>query len=373
MSRPLFVTRPLLPPLPDLNQFLNGIWDRQIVTNCGPLHEELETELGRLLNVPSAMLFNNATVALLCALKLFDLPKGSEVITTPLTFAATAHSIDWNGLKPVFADVSEDTLTLDPEAVRKAIGPKTSAILAVHVYGTICDVDALDQVAKEHGLRLIYDAAHAFAAEVDGRPVGSFGDASVFSFHATKLFTTLEGGLIASPDPATRQKLHFLRNFGIKSEEEVVSVGINGKMNEVQAAIGLLNLKAFEAERAARSRLRDSYEQALGGLRGIRFQKKQPGVTQSEQYFPIIVDPAVFGRTRDDIYEALKSRGIMSRKYFHPICTDFEPYRGFPIVTSDSQKSVVERIKSQVLCLPFFSGVTDEDVEEIASVFHGRA
>ena len=369
MSKPLYVTRPLLPDLKDLEVMLSEIWRTQFVTNGGPFHEKLETALTGTLGVPNVQLFNNGTIALLVALKLFNLPPGSEVITTPLTFAATAHSIHWNGLRPVFADVSPDTLTIDPASVEKAITPLTSAILGVHVYGTVCDVEALQQIADQYGLRLIYDAAHAFGTTINGRPIASFGDASIFSFHATKLFTTLEGGAIATPHIDNHEMIYFLRNFGIKSEEDVVSIGINGKMNEVQAAIGLLNLPKVPAEREARARLREKLDKALSGLHGIRLQPVQPGVGQSEQYYPVVINAELFGRKRDAIYNSLKDIGILSRKYFHPICTDFAPYRGFPIISARNTPYVSE-VKSQVLCLPFFSGVSDEDVEAIRTVFH---
>ena len=371
MSRPLFVTRPMLPDLSELDIMMKEIWRTQFVTNGGPYHEQLEIALRGTLGVPTVKLFNNGTIALLAALKLFDLPEGSEVITTPLTFAATAHAIHWNGLRPVFVDVSPDTLTLDPGSVEKAITPMTSAILGVHVYGTVCDVAALQQIADHHGLRLLYDAAHAFGTTINRRAVAEFGDASVFSFHATKLFTTLEGGAIATPRLSDGDTLYFLRNFGIKNEEEVISIGINGKMNEVQAAIGLLNLPGVSSERSARSRLRSKYDAALGGLPGVRLQPSQKDVSQSEQYYPLTINPELFGRTRDTIYEALKAIGIMSRKYFHPICTDFVPYRDFPI-TSTRNIPYVTEVKSQVLCLPFYGGVTDEDVEDIRMVFHRK-
>lgn len=370
MTRPLYVTRPLLPDIGDVHAMMIEIWRTQFVTNGGPFHEQLEIALKEKLGVPTVELFNNGTIALIVALKLFNLPPGSEVITTPLTFAATAHSIHWNGLRPVFADVSPETLTIDPASVEKAITPLTSAILGVHVYGTVCDVEALQQIADRHGLKLIYDAAHAFGTTIDGRPVAAFGDASVFSFHATKLFTTLEGGAIATPRAADHDMIYFLRNFGIKSEEEVVSIGINGKMNEVQAAIGLLNLPKVTAEQDARARLRAKLNAALSDLPGIGLQPLQPGVGQSEQYYPVVINAELFGRNRDAIYSALKERGILSRKYFHPICTDFAPYRGFPIISTRNTPYVSE-VKSQVLCLPFFSGVSDQDVEEIRAVFHG--
>lgn len=360
----------MLPDLEEVKPYLEAIWNSRVLTNGGPFHMQLERTLADYLGVPTAMLFNNGTIALLAALRMFNLPPGSEVITTPLTFAATAHAISWNGLVPVFADVAPNTLTLDPASVEAAITEKTSAILGVHVYGTVCDLAGLQSLATKHGLRLIYDAAHVFGTTVGGRPIGTFGDASVFSFHATKLFHTFEGGMITTSRHEDSEAIYYLRNFGIKNEEEVVSIGINGKMNELQAAVGLLTLPMVDAERQARAELRRKYTSFLGGLPGIRLQPVQPGVSNSEQYFPMQIDARPFGRARDDVYLALKERGIFSRKYFHPVCTDFEPYRGAPI-HSVHEVPVVERVKSKVLCLPFHSEVTDADIAEIRSVFAG--
>jgi len=368
MPRPLYVTRPLLPDLNAMHVLLREVWDTRILTNGGPLHERLESELKNYLDVPTAMLFNNGTIALLAALKFLDLPEGSEVITTPLTFAATAHAIHWNGLVPVFADVSPDTLTIEPESVRRAITAKTSAILGVHVYGTVCDLKGLQAIADEHGLQLIYDAAHAFGVTVDGQSIGLFGNASVFSLHATKLFNTAEGGLITTGHAEDAEDLYYLRNFGIKNEDEVVSVGINGKMNELQAAMGLLNLPLVSEEKRVRSQLRERYQDFLQPLPGIWLPPRQAGVSPSEQYFQICIDPALFKRSRDEIYQSLRQKEIFSRKYFHPICTDFEPYKNYPI-HSVRNTPHVEVVKSQVLCLPFHGGVTEEDIEDIRDEF----
>ena len=371
MPGPLYVTQPLLPDLEDVQSLLSEIWRTKILTNGGPLHERLENELRCHLGVPTAMLCNSGTIALLIALKLFDLPAGSEVITTPLTFAATAHAIHWNSLIPVFVDVEPETLTIDPASVEKAITKNTSAILAVHVYGTVCDLDALQSISDKHGVRLLYDAAHAFGTTVNGRPIGSFGDASVFSFHATKLFHTAEGGLVTTSRAIDREAIYFLRNFGIKNEEEVIAVGINGKLNEIQAAIGLLNLPRVQEERRRRAALREKYREFLKPIRGIRLQPEQRGVTSSEQYFPIVVDASVFGRSRDDLYFGLRKRGIYARKYFHPICTDFKPYQNYPI-RSVRKTAYVNTVKSQVLCLPFYGGVDDEDIADIRDEFFVR-
>lgn len=366
---PLYVSRPLLPDLDRLNDYLRQIWETRRVTNHGPLSLVLEDKLSAFLEVPTAMLFNNGTTGILAALKLLNLPVGSEVVTTPMTFAATAHAIAWNNLQPVFADVTARDLTIDPEAVAAAITPKTSAILAVHVYGCVCDHEALRDLADSHGLKLIYDAAHAFGTKWNGQSVAALGDASVFSFHATKLYNTLEGGLLTTSRAEDRGAVNYLRNFGIKNEEEVVSVGLNGKMNEVQAAIGLLNLDLFEAERAARAQLRERYRRILSGLKGILVQDVAPNVTQSEQYFLVRIDPDAFGRHRDAIKATLDRHNIFCRKYFYPLCTDYDAYRHLPIV-STRQKPYAETAKDQVLCLPFHSGVTEAQLDRIATIFH---
>jgi dTDP-4-amino-4,6-dideoxygalactose transaminase len=317
--------------------------------------------------VPVAKLFTNGTVALLCALLSLDLSPGAEVITTPLTFAATAHAIAACGYRPVFADICEETLTLDPRAVERAITSKTEAVIGVHVYGTLCDVVGLDRVCKARGLKLLYDAAHAFAAMQGTTPVGTMGDLSVFSLHATKLFTTFEGGLITSTDEDMAQRLRLVRNFGIVNEERVAVVGINGKMNEVNAAIGLLNLKTFEGERDVRRALRVEYDEIIERLPGLRAQLKQPGVKQSEQYYMILVDPEVYGATRDEIYDELKAREIFSRRYFWPICTDFDCYKNATIHTVH-ESPISNKVKDRVLCLPFHSGVQTEHIETISDV-----
>lgn len=370
MPRPLYVSRPTLPERSDFDRLLDEVWRTRILSNGGPFHERLEVALAEYLGVPTAKLFNNGTVALMCALKMFSLPPGSEVVTTPLTFAATAHAVTWNGLVPIFADVAPSDLTLCPQSVERAIGARTSAILAVHVYGTVCDLEALQDIATRHGLKLIYDSAHVFGTTVNGRGIGTYGDASVFSFHATKLFHTLEGGMITTQRREDADDIYFLRNFGIKNEEEVVSVGINGKMNELQAIMGLLNLPQVETEKNARRQLRNAYVEFLSDLPGIELQPEQPGVIRSEQYFPVVIDENRFGRSRDDIYDSMRRIGIFARKYFHPICTDQEPYLGAEIV-SIRRFAYAEEVKRRVLCLPFHSGVEPADINDIRLIFRG--
>lgn len=368
-QEPLYVARPIMPELSAVTALLQQVWDSRILTNEGPLHNRLEGALADLLQVPVAKLFNNGTVGLQCALLSLGLAPGAEVITTPLTFAATAHAIAACGLTPIFADVDEDTLTLDPEAVARAITPRTGAVLAVHVYGTLCDHQGLDAICRQHGLKLVYDAAHAFAATQHGAPVGMMGDLSVFSLHATKLYNTFEGGLVTSPDPDAARRLRLVRNFGIESEERVTVVGINGKMSELNAAIGLLNLDIFEEERRIRRDLRRQFDAIVDALPGIRRQVDQDGVCSSEQYYPIVIDPDMLGATRDDVYDALKQRNIMSRKYFWPICTDFDCYKGATI-HSVAASPVVDKVKNRVLCLPFHSGVEPDHVQIIAEMLN---
>lgn len=371
-NTPLYVARPLMPELSEVNAYLEQIWASRQVTNEGPLHNRLEEVLAMRLNVPLAKLACNGTAALQCAILSLDLPLGSEVITTPLTFAATAHAITACGLTPVFADVDETTLTLDPAAVARAISPRTSAVIGVHVYGTLCDHVGLQALCDEHGLRLMFDAAHAFGAYDGDTPVGMMGDMSVFSLHATKLFNTFEGGLITARNAEWAKPLRMARNFGIESEESVSAVGINGKMSELHAAIGLLNLEIMDDEVATRRALRAQYDAVVDAIPGLTKQAYQPNVVQSEQYYMITVDPETYGATRDDIYNRLAEYQIFSRRYFWPICTEFDSYRGWP-VASTHNIPVVDRIKDWVLCLPFHSGVEAHHVDTIADVLNDLA
>lgn len=365
--RPLYVAKPLIPPLEELNALLQTVWTSGTFTNQGPLHNQLEEELAGLLKVPVAKLFCNGTTALQCALLSLDLPKGSEVITTPLTFPATAHAITASGLKPVFADIDEDSLTIDPKAVELAITSNTSAVIGVHVYGSLCDHALLQSICEVNNLKLLYDAAHAFGSSINSQSVATLGDMAIFSLHATKLFNTIEGGLVTSTKFEHEHILMQSRNFGIQNEEVVASVGINGKMSELNAAIGLLNLKQFNDERQKRSELRTAYDQVLRGFPGLTTQLVQQGVKQSEQYYPILIDPSIFGATRDHVYKKLKEFEIYSRRYFWPICTDFKCYRG-SVIYSVHKTPIVEMIKDRVLCLPFHSGVSRSHINKIEQV-----
>ncbi len=368
---PIFVAKPMLPAARDVHAMIDRIWQSGFVTNEGPLHNELEERLKAFLNVPAAKLYCNGMTAMLAGLQVFGFEPGAEIITTPLTFAATPHAIALCGFKPVFADVSPDTLTLDPEAVARAVTPKTAAVYGVHVYGTVCDNDGLSAVCRKHGLKLLYDAAHAFGVTVNDVPVGALGDATSFSLHATKLYNTIEGGILTAPDPEMAHLFRLMRNFGIVDEATISRVGYNGKMSELHAAVGLLNLDIYEEERTFRRGLRAIYDSIVAEIEGIRTQVKQPGVVTSEQYYLLVIDEKVHGRSREDIYNALKERGIHTRRYFWPVCSDIDPYRGQHI-HSTHNRPVLETVKSQLLCLPLHRGVQDAHINAIAEELQRR-
>jgi len=364
---PLYVTSPLIPNREKVNEKFDAIWASKWLTNHGVMHDELERRLQKVLGAPGVSIFNNGTIALLAALTAFDFPASSEVITTPFTFPATTHCISWNRLKPVFCDIDPETMTLDAKKIEPLITEKTSAILGVHVYGIPCDVKAIEAIAKKHNLKVIYDAAHAFSTEVYGKPISAYGDISMFSFHATKLFNTIEGGCLTYNDTSLREKIYYLRNFGIKNEEEVVEIGINGKMNEFQAAVGLLNLDIFEEEKKKRKKIRAAYETTLTSIPGITPIIIPAHATDAMGYFVVKVDEKSFGMSRDMLYTKLKDFNIFSRKYFYPLCSDSEKYRD---LASASQKNlpVANEMKYQVLCLPFYGDLGEESAHRICEI-----
>ena len=363
MLNKIFVTQPLLPSLEDYETQLKEIWSSKWLTNMGAKHNELETSLKAELKVPYVQLFNNGTIALLTAIKALDLPYGSEVITTPFTFAATPHCISWNGLKPIFCDIEPDTMTIDADKIERLITPNTSAILGVHVYGFPCDVKKIDAIAKKYNLKVIYDAAHAFSTEIDGVGIGNFGDITMFSFHATKLFNTIEGGCLTYNDPNLVKKIYDLRNFGIRSEELVEAVGINGKMNEFCAAMGLENLKLYRAEQEKRRLIKQIYDENLSKVKGIRLPQMPANTTNSYQYYPIVVEKD-FPITRDNLYEKFKSMNILTRKYFYPACHDYECYKN-DITVKMARLRVTDDLKHRVLCLPYYGDLEHEVVKHI--------
>lgn len=359
----IFVTQPLLPNIGDVQTQLKEIWESKWLTNMGKKHNELESRLTNILKVPHVSLFNNGTIALMVAIKALDLPQGSEVITTPFTFAATPHCIAWNGLKPVFCDIEPNTMTIDADKIESLITPNTSAILGVHVYGFPCDVEKIDKIAKKYNLKVIYDAAHAFSTEINGRGIGTFGDITMFSFHATKLYNSIEGGCLTYNDENLVRKIYNLRNFGIQSEELVEEVGINGKMNEIQASIGILNLDLYKAEQEKRAKVKAFYDENLSKIKGIRIPKMPIGTTNSYQYYPIVIEDD-FSLTRDELYEKFKKGNIFTRKYFYPACHDYECYKN-DLNVKLADLAVVDDLKNRVLCLPFYGDLDESILREI--------
>lgn len=359
----IYVTRPLLPDIDDYISEVKEIFDSQWLTNMGAKHNELETKLKDVLKVPNVSLFNNGTIALLTALKAMNLPYGSEIITTPFTFAATPHCIVWNGCKPVFCDIEPNTMTIDADKIENLITPNTSAILGVHVYGFPCDVEKIDRIAKKHNLKVIYDAAHAFSTEINGKGIGTFGDITMFSFHATKLFNSIEGGCLTYNTEELKRKIYNLRNFGIQSEEIVEEVGINGKMNEFQAAMGLENLKIFREEQAKRAKIKAFYDNNLSKIKGIRIPQMPTGVTNSYQYYPIVIEDD-YPISRNELYDKFKEQNILTRKYFYPACNDYDCYKN-DLAVKLSDLSIVNDLKHKVLCLPYYGSLSKETLEFI--------
>lgn len=364
---PIYVTRPLLPCLEKLQGKLSEIWSSRWLTNHGRMHNLLEESLTKVLKSQNVSIFNNGTIALLTALKAMDLPVGSEVITTPFTFPATTHCISWNNLNPVFCDICPDTMTLDVDKLEGLITPKTSAILGVHVYGIPCHVHAIQALADKHYLKVVYDAAHAFMTEIEGSGISTFGDISMYSFHATKLFNTVEGGCLTYNDSSLKEKIYYLRNFGIKNEDEVVDVGINGKMNELQAVIGLLNLDLLDSEMKRRTLIKSVYIDNLQNVEGITVPLLPADVTDSLQYFVIKIDEKIFGLSRDEVYNRLKRHNVFTRKYFYPLCSEYLPYKNLPSSSPENLKNT-NIIKKQVLCLPFYGDLGSESAYKICQL-----
>lgn len=364
MTIPIYVTRPFLPPLEELLPSLEKIWERRILTNGGPFHAELETALADYLGVKCLSLFNNATIALITALQSLELQ--GEVITTPFSFVATAHSILWRGLKPVFVDIDEHTLNITPKAVEAAITPNTTAILPVHVYGTPCDVEGMADVARRHNLKILYDAAHAFNVKIRGTSVLGHGDLSVISFHATKIYNTFEGGAIITSDPEMKKKIDFLKNFGFAGEDTVLTSGINGKMNEFQAAVGLLQLKYIASIIEKRRVIDNWYRVHLHDVPGIRFVLQLPEVEHNYSYFPILVDER-FPGGRDGLYDTLRKHDIYARRYFYPLISDIPMYRSNPS-SIPSKLPTAHRVAAQVLCLPIYPELDIDTLERILAV-----
>jgi dTDP-4-amino-4,6-dideoxygalactose transaminase len=365
-QKPIYVTQPSLPPLEEFLPYLEQIWDNKILTNGGPYHQQLEKALCEYLGVEHLALFSNGTIALITALQALRIT--GEVITTPYSFVATSHSLLWNGIKPVFVDIDPATFNLDPARIEAAITPQTTAIMPVHCYGKPCDVEAIQKIADNYNLRVIYDAAHAFGVRLPGGSLLNHGDLSVVSFHATKVFNTFEGGAIICPDAKTKTRIDQLKNFGFVNETTVVAPGINGKMSEINAAFGMLQLKHVDASIARRQEIDAMYREGLAGIDGLRcaFQPALDGGTANYSYFPVLVDPA-YGLSRDALYDALKAEDIYARRYFYPLITDFPMYRSLPSAQRDNLPAATVAA-SRVLCLPIYPALTQDDVARVVAV-----
>lgn len=365
-ENPIYVTKPLLPSLDAYMDRLKEVWSLRRLANNGPQHKLLETRLGHLLKVPYVSLFNNGTIALIVACQSLRL--SGEVITTPFTFPATPHVLTWNNIRPIFCDIDPDTLNIDAERIESLITPQTTAILAVHVFGTPCNVIKIQEIADRYGLRVVYDAAHAFGVEIDGRGIGTYGDISMFSFHATKLFHTAEGGALSFNDANLKQRIDLLKNFGIKNEDEVMMPGINGKMNELQAALGLLLLDCIEEERRKRSKILESYHEMLKETEGLSLLSAElTGITPSYQYFVVKIHEKSFGKSRDEVYHELKKYNVYARKYFYPLCSNYPCYKHLPS-SSINNLPVANNIAEEVLSLPLYGELTQDDVEKICKI-----
>lgn len=364
---PIYVTRPHLPPLEEFLPYLEEIWARGIVTNGGPFHQRLEQALERHLGVEHLALVANGTVGLMVALQAQQVT--GEVITTPYSFVATAHALRWGGLRPVFADIDPGTLNLDPARVEAAITPATAAIMPVHCYGTPCDVEALEDITGRHGLKIIYDAAHAFGVRHRGRSILAHGDYSVLSFHATKVFHTFEGGAIVCPDARAREHVNHLKNFGFVDETTVVAAGINGKMSEINAAFGLLELQHIDRAVARRREIDGLYRRLLGPVAGITCLAGGMETEGNHSYFPILVEED-YPLERDGLYRKLKEHHIHGRRYFYPLISDFPMYRGLPSARPENLP-VATATAAKVLCLPIYPALSDAEVTRIADLVAG--
>ena len=362
MNKQITVTAPLLPDLDEFNALLKEIWDSKWITNNGSFHKQLEKELAEYLKVPYISLFTNGTLPLLTALQALRVT--GEVITTPYSFVATTHSIWWNGCKPVFVDIDPATGNIDPDAIEAAITNKTTAIMPVHVYGKPCDTKRIQEIADKYGLKVIYDAAHAFGVEVDGESILNAGDMSTLSFHATKVYNTLEGGALVMHDAETKKRIDYLKNFGFAGETEVVAPGINSKVDEVRAAYGLLNLRQVDAAIEARHQVAIRYREALRPVDGITFMDDMPGVRHNYSYFPIFIDAEKYGMTRDELYEKMRSHNVLGRRYFYPLISTFSTYRGLDSARPENLPNA-HKIADSVICLPMHHELSDEDINRV--------
>ena len=359
------VTSPLLPNLDDFHEELKKIWDSKWITNNGSYHKKLEAALAEYLGVPYVSLFTNGTLPLLTALQALRIT--GEVITTPYSFVATTHSIWWNGCKPVFVDIDPATGNINPDLIEAAITPKTTAIMPVHVYGKPCDTKRIQEIADTYGLKVIYDAAHAFGVKVNGESILNAGDMSTLSFHATKVYNTIEGGAMIMHDAETKKRIDYLKNFGFAGETTVVGPGINSKMDEMRSAYGLLNLKQVDAAIEARHQVAIKYREALRDVEGITFFDDMPDVRHNYSYFPIFIDEKAYGTSRDALYAKMKEANILGRRYFYPLISDFSTYRGLESANPSNLPNA-HKMADSVLCLPMHHALSEEEIEHIINL-----
>ena len=378
-NKQITVTSPLLPPLEEFIPYLQQIWDSKWITNNGQFHQQLEQALAEYLGVEYISVFTNGTLPLITALQALGLTKG-EVITTPYSFVATTHAIWWNQLTPVFVDVDPITGCIDPDKIEAAITENTVAIMPVHVYGTPCDTERIDAIAKAHGLKVIYDAAHAFAIQKDGTSILKKGDISTLSFHATKTYNTVEGGALICHSAEMKQQIDYLKNFGFEDETVVVGPGINSKMDEIRAAYGLLNLKHVDSAIAARKRVAEQYVEALKDVEGItlyqpivdsfNFKHSTLNIQLNYSYFPIFVDAAIYGMTRDELYEKMRANNVLGRRYFYPLISTFSPYNMYPSAAKENLPNA-HKMADTVICLPMHHALSEEDVKRVINCIRG--
>ena len=365
IDKPIYVTSPLLPSLEDFTFLLKEIWESKMLTNNGNFHQKLEEELAKYLKVPYLSLFTNGTLPLITALQAMRIT--GEVITTPFSFVATTHSLWWNGIKPVFVDIEPETCNLDPAKIEAAITPRTTAIMPVHVYGKPCKTKEIQEIANKYGLKVIYDAAHAFGVEINGESILNFGDMATLSFHATKVYNTLEGGALVVHDEQTKKRIDYLKNFGFASETEVVAPGINSKVDEVRAAYGLLNLKQVDHAINSRRKVAIRYRDELQGVKGITFFNDIPGVRHNYSYFPIFIDAEEYGMTRDELYFKMKEHNVFGRRYFYPLISTFSTYRGLESANPENLP-IATQMANRVICLPMHHALSENEVEYILQI-----
>ena len=365
IDKPIYVTSPLLPSLEDFTFLLKEIWESKMLTNNGNFHQKLEEELAKYLKVPYLSLFMNGTLPLITALQAMRIT--GEVITTPFSFVATTHSLWWNGIKPVFVDIEPETCNLDPSKIEAAITPRTTAIMPVHVYGKPCKTKEIQEIANKYGLKVIYDAAHAFGVEINGESILNFGDMATLSFHATKVYNTLEGGALVVHDEQTKKRIDYLKNFGFASETEVVAPGINSKVDEVRAAYGLLNLKQVDHAINSRRKVAIRYRDELQGVKGITFFNDIPGVRHNYSYFPIFINAEEYGMTRDELYFKMKEHNVFGRRYFYPLISTFSTYRGLDSANPDNLP-IATQMSNNVICLPMHHALSENEVEYILQI-----